>query len=118
VIPLSEEQQRAYKRFITARDKVGMVRTQGYSKRKWIRHADVVCTVDIAGYNHPFFEPNDDWQEYKEASMAWWTIEPEFRKAERMSAIRGDYGTSDNWDEGTPRIRDTYSIINEEEQQQ
>ena len=111
------EQAKAYERFIKARDKVGLVRTQGYSKRKWVRQADVVCTVDIAGMNHPLFEQNDDWLEYKEASLLWWAVEPEFRKAERMSAIRGDYGASDNWEEGTPRVRDTYSVINEEETQ-
>jgi hypothetical protein len=118
VIDLTDEQKKAYKRFITARDKVGVVRTQGYTKRKWIRQADVVCTVDIAGMNHPVFEQNDDWLEYKEASLAWWAIEPEFRKTQRMSAIRGDYGTSDNWEESTPRVKDTFSIINEEEQGQ
>ena len=117
MITLTKEQERAYRRFIMARDKVGLVRTAGYSKRKWIRQADVVCTVDITGMNHPLFEQNDDWLEYKEASLAWWAIEPEFRKTERMSAIRGDYGTSDNWEEGTPRVRDTYSVINEEETQ-
>jgi hypothetical protein len=117
VIQLTEEQQRAYKRFITARDKVGVVRTQGYTKRKWVRQADVVCSVDIAGLNHPLFEQNDDWLEYKAASLAWWAIEPEFRKKARMSAIRGDYGSSDNWEEGTPRMRDTFSVINEEDQQ-
>jgi hypothetical protein len=117
VIDLTDEQQKAYKRFITARNNVGLVRTQGYSKRKFIRQADVVCSVDITGLNHPLFEQNDDWLEYKEASLAWWAIEPEFRKTERMSAIRGDYGTSDNWEESAPRVRDTYSVINEEEQQ-
>jgi hypothetical protein len=117
VIHLTDEQKKAYKRFITARDKVGVVRTQGYTKRKFIRQADVVCTVDVIGLNHPLFEPNDDWLEYKEASLAWWAIEPEFRKTERMSAIRGDYGTSDNWEESAPRVRDTFSVINEEEQQ-
>ena len=117
MIHLTDEQKKAYKRFITARDKVGVVRTQGYTKRKFIRQADVVCTVDVIGLNHPLFEPNDDWLEYKEASLAWWAIEPEFRKTERMSAIRGDYGTSDNWEESAPRVRDTFSVINEEEQQ-
>ena len=115
MIELTEEQQRAYKRFITARDKVGIVRTQGYSKRKWVRQADVVCTVDITGMNHPLFEQNDDWLEYKEASLAWWAIEPEFRKTERMSAIRGDYGSSDSWDEGSISIRDTFVAIQGDE---
>lgn len=117
MIHLTDEQKKAYKRFITARNKVGVVRTQGYTKRKFIRQADVVCSVDVIGLNHPLFEPNDDWLEYKEASLAWWAIEPEFRKTERMSAIRGDYGTSDNWEESAPRVRDTFSVINEEEQQ-
>jgi hypothetical protein len=106
----TEEQAKAYQRFILARDKVGLVRTKGYAKRKWIRCADY-DTVDIAGMNHPMFALNEDWQEYKEASLAWWAIEPEFRKNERMSAIRGDYGASDSWNEESPRVRDTYSIL-------
>lgn len=111
----TDEQRRAYQRFITARNNVGIVRTAGYTKRPWVRTADVVQTVDVAGQNHPVFEQNDDWLEYKEASTAWWAIEPEFRRTERMSAIRGDYGVSDSWEEGTTRTRDTFSIINEEE---
>jgi hypothetical protein len=67
------------------------------------------------GLNHPLFERNDEWFEYLEASKEWWAIEPEFRKAERMSAIRGDYGASDSWNEEAPRVRDTYSILQEEE---
>ena len=110
----TEEQARAYERYIRARDKMGLVRTKGYGKRPWIRTAEY-DTVDVAGLNHPMFERNDDWFEYLEASSQWWAIEPEFRKTERMSAIRGDYGTADSWDESAPRIRDTYSIIQEEE---
>jgi hypothetical protein len=112
---LTDEQQKAYDRFIKARDRVGLVRTAGYMKRPWIRLADVTSTVDIAGMNHPVFEVNDDWIEYKEASLAWWAIEPEIRKAERMSAIRGDYGVSDSWEEGCARARDTFSIIQKED---
>lgn len=111
----TEEQLRAYQRFITARNKVGVVRVKGFTKNPWIRQADVTCTVDIAGINHPMFEQNDDWLEYKEASEAWWAVEPEFRKAERMSSIRGDYGHQDSWDEATPTTRDTFSVIKEEE---
>ena len=110
---LTQEQTRAYQRFIRARDKMGLVRTEGFAKRKWIRCADY-DTVDIEGLNHPLFELNEDWQEYKEASSQWWAAEPEFRKKERMSAIRGDYGTADSWNEEAPRVRDTYSIIQEE----
>ena len=108
------EQVKAYERFIKARDKVGIVRTQGYTKRPWVRQAVVTQTVDIAGLNHPLFEENDDFIEYLDASLLWWAIEPEFRKKERMSAIRGDYGSSDSWNDEAPRIRDTYSVINEE----
>jgi hypothetical protein len=32
-----------------------------------------------------------------------------------MSAIRGDYGASDSWNEEAPRLRDTYSITQEDE---
>lgn len=112
---MTEDQKQAYARFIRARDRAGVVRTKGYTKREWVRAADVVCTVDIAGMNHPLFEPNDVYLEYKEASEAWWKLEPEFRKAERMSAIRGDYGLADSWEENTPRTRDAYSIIQEED---
>jgi hypothetical protein len=115
MIEFTDEQKRAYQRYITARNNVGLVRTAGYTKRAWVRTADVVCTVDVVGMNHPLFEQNDDWLEYKEASIAWWKVEPEFRKTERMSAIRGDYGVSDSWEEGSIRTRDTFSIINEEE---
>ena len=110
----TEEQTRAYERYIKARDKMGLVRTKGYGKRPWIRTAGY-DTVDIAGMNHPMFARNDDWFEYLEASSQWWAIEPEFRKAERLSAIRGDYGTADSWNEEAPRVRDTYSVIQEEE---
>lgn len=114
MITFTQEQQNAYARFIAARNKMGLVRVKGYSKQKWIRAADY-DTVDVEGLNHPLFELNDDWQEYKEASLAWWALEPEFRKKERMSSIRGDYGTSDSWDEGGVRVRDTFSVIQEEE---
>lgn len=115
MMQFTDEQRRAYDRYITARNKVGLVRTAGYAKRPWIRTADVVCTVDVAGLNHPLFEVNEDWLEYKEASMAWYKIEPESRKTNRMSAIRGDYGVSDSWEEGSVRTRDTFSIIQEED---
>ena len=108
---LTDEQQKAYKRFITARDKVGMVRNQTFTKNKWVPHSAVLATVDVAGFNHPFYAPNHDWQEYLAASSAWWAIEPEFRKTERMSAIRGDYGASDSWDEGSPKVKDTLTLM-------
>lgn len=112
---LTEEQKKAYARYIRARNAVGLVRTSDFTKRPWVRFAQVQSTVDVAGLNHPLYESNEPWLEYLEASSAWWAIEPEFRKAERMSAIRGDYGASDNWDEAPTRGRDVYSIIQEEQ---
>jgi hypothetical protein len=64
--------------------------------------------------NHPLFELNEEWAEYKEASLAWWGVEPEFRKEERMSSIRGDYGIPDSWDEITTRVPDIFSVIKDE----
>jgi hypothetical protein len=96
---LSKEQQIAYNRFIKARNKVRLGTYGRGGLHPIIPHSEVTCTVDIAGFNHPFFERNDDWIEYLEASKAWWAIEPEFRKTERMSMIRGDYGVVDSWRE-------------------
>lgn len=91
MIELSKDQQKAYDRFIQARNKIRN------PKNKWIRASDYTCTVDIAGMNHPLFEVNEEYQEYKEAFSEWLKVEPEFRKAERMSMIRGDYDTQDSW---------------------
>ena len=96
-LPLTPEQQRAYDRYITARNKVGIVRIKG-SKRPWIPLKDYISTVDIAGMNHPLFELNEDWAEYNEAFMAWLAIEPEFRDQERLRMTRGDYGVQDSWE--------------------
>ena len=99
MISLTQEQQRAYDRYIRARDRVRIGQYGKRLKGDWIPLSDVIRTVDVAGLNHPLFEQNDDWIEYKEASAAWWAIEPEFRKTQRMSMIRGDYGDTDNWRE-------------------
>ena len=112
---LTEQQLRAYARFITARNKVGMVRVKGYSKTPWIPTREVIYCVDVTGLNHPLYVMNDDWLEYKEASLAWWAIEPMFRDQERMRATRGDYGAQDSWDDVTPSARDVYSITQGEE---
>lgn len=93
----TKEQTNAYLRFIKARNNVSLGQYRRYNKGAWQPTADVICTVDMAGMNHPMFMENDDWIEYKEASLAWWAIEPEFRKTERMSMIRGDYGDTDSW---------------------
>ena len=91
MIKLTDEQQRAYNRFILARNRIRN------PKAKWIRSSDYTCTVDIAGMNHPLFELNEEYQEYREAFSEWLRVEPEFRKDERMSMIRGDYETQDSW---------------------
>jgi hypothetical protein len=112
---MTKEQKIAYARFIKARDRVGLVPETRNNKIPWVRTADVQSTVDIAGMNHPLFEQNDEWLEYKAASLAWWAIEPESRKADRMSSIKGDYGQADNWEDRSPRIKDTFSTLEDDE---
>jgi hypothetical protein len=102
----TQEQTRAYQRFIIARNNVSLGQYRKYNKRPWQPTSDVVCSVDVIGLNHQLFEQNDEWLEYKEASLAWWAIEPEFRKTERMSMIRGDYGDSDSWREKQPNVKE------------
>ena len=102
----TQEQTRAYQRYITARNNVSLGQYRKYNRHPWQPTSDVVCTVDQAGMNHPLFEQNDGWLEYKEASLAWWAIEPEFRKTSRMSMIRGDYGTADSWREKQTQVKE------------
>jgi hypothetical protein len=83
MISLTAEQQKAYDRFIGARDRV--------RSGTWVRLAEVQSTVDLMGFNHQFYEENPEYQEYKEAFAAWLAVEPAFRHEERMRASRGDY---------------------------
>ena len=106
MITLTQEQQKAYDRFIRARDRVRIGRYGRGGKGDLVPQSDVVCTVDVGGLNHQLFVQNDEWLEYKEASLAWWAIEPEFRKTERMSMIRGDYGDSDSWREKKHSVKE------------
>ncbi len=76
MISLSMEQQRAYDRFIRARDRLR-------HSPKWIPRSDVLACVDVAGLNHPMFIQNDEYLEYKDAFTEWLKVEPEFRKGER-----------------------------------
>jgi hypothetical protein len=100
MIKLDHDQQKAYDRFIRARNKV-------YGRKsKWVRAADYTCTVDMANMNHPLFELNDEYQEYKDSFQAWLAVEPDFRKQERMRASRGDYGTMDSWDDKPSKIKE------------
>jgi len=113
MIDLSPEQQRAYDRYITARNKMGI--GCRVKPRKWIPSRDYLACVDIAGMNHPLFVVNDDWVEYKEAFLAWLAIEPRFRHEERLRMSRGDYGTQDSWDERERSVPDSFSKLKEEE---
>lgn len=97
MIKLTEEQQKAYDRFIRARNRVGIVRlSKAYP---YVPLKEVIQTVDIAGMNHPLFEMNEEWLEYKEAFAQWLAVEPPFREEERMRMTRGDYGIEDSWED-------------------
>ena len=114
MIELTAEQRRAYDRFIKARDKVRIGTYGRGGKDPFVPLSDVKSVVDIAGFNHPFYEQNDDWIEYKEASLSWWEIEPAFRHEERMRASRGDYGIEDSWEDEAPEVNDLYQFFKEE----
>jgi hypothetical protein len=109
MIELTQEQQKAYDRYIAIRNKVGIVRVKGMKRSEWIPLKDYLLTVDVTGLNHPLFMVNDDWMEYKEAFLAWMAIEPEFRHEERMRMSRGDYGLEDSWEERGKSIPDSYT---------
>jgi hypothetical protein len=106
MIELSAEQKRAYERFIKARNAVGLGHYWRAHAKKWVVCSDVEAVLEVTGQNHPVYVQNDLWQEYKEASLAWWAVEPQFRKEERMSMIRGDYGDADSWAEKKPRVKE------------
>lgn len=110
MISLTEEQQRAYDRFIRARNKVGIMRRSP----KWVRQADVTETVDLMGFNHPFFESNEDWLEYKAAFQEWLKVEPAFRHDERMRMSRGDYGSEDSWEDRGSQKVDSFNKLKEQ----
>jgi len=105
-LELTKEQQIAYDRFIKARDKV-------YKGGVWVRPSEFDGCVDVEGINHPLFLVNDVFIEYQNAFQAWLDIEPRFRKEQRMRASRGDYGTSDSWDDKINRTQDAFSKLKE-----
>jgi len=96
---MTEEQIKAYKRFIRARDAVKLVKTRENIRNKYVPHRDYLDSIHVTDLNHPLFIVNDLWMEYREASSAWWAIEPEYRHEERLRATRGDYVDSDNWED-------------------
>lgn len=110
MIELSDEQKRAYARFIRARDRVYNRRL----KHAWVPLSDYSACVDVVGMNHPLFVLNEPWIEYKEAFMAWLEVEPPFREQERMRMSRGDYGAQDSWDERGGKVPDVVHKIKED----
>lgn len=106
MIELSAEQRKAYDRYIRIRNRV--------NSAPYVPHSDVLATVDVEGLNHPLYEPNPLWEEYKEAFLAWLAVEPAFRQQERMRMSRGDYGAQDSWEDRASYINDSYSKFNEE----
>ena len=111
MLNLTPEQDRAYQRFIRARDTMCIVRTAKNAKLPYIPQRMYLDSVHEAGNLAPMFIPNLAWQEYLEASSEWWQVEPRFRGEERMRMSRGDYGTSDNWDESESKMRDIFSEL-------
>lgn len=114
MIELNQEQQRAYARFIKARDRVGLGSTKPNKNYSWVPLSDYSACVDVVGLNHPLFVQNDEWLEYKEAFAAWFAIEPAFRDRERMRMSRGDYGTQDSWEERGGKVPDIVHKIKED----
>ncbi len=106
MIDLTQEQQRAYDRYIRARNNVSLGQYRKYNKGEWQPTSDVLMTVDETNLNHPLFLENDNWLEYKAAQQAWWAVEPQFRKDERMSMIRGDFGSADSWREKKTQVKE------------
>lgn len=113
-LELTEVQLKAYRKFIRARDQIKLVKTNDNIRNPYIPHRDYLDSVQIIHLNHPLFVLNDDWLEYKEASLAWWAIEPAFRHEERMRASRGDYGAEDSWDDDATDVKDLYQYFKEE----
>ena len=110
-LELNDEQQKAYDRFIRARDRVKLVRTVKNIKNEWIPHRDYVESYRADGEHHPLFEPNPLWQESKDAFEAWLKVEPKFRDEERMRMSRGDYGKQDSWDDAPSGVKDVVTEI-------
>jgi len=114
MIELNEIQQRAYARFIKARDRVGLGAVKPNKNYSWVPMSDYSSCVDVAGMNHPLFVQNDEWLEYKEAFLNWLDVEPKFRHHECMRMSRGDYGTQDSWEERGNKVADIVHKIKEE----
>lgn len=107
LIELTKDQQIAYARFIKARNKV-------FYGDAWVRPSKFGECVYVEGMNHPLFPINDVYVDYLEAFQAWLDIEPKSRQENRMRASRGDFGTSDSWEERAGRVSDVANKMGSE----
>ena len=111
LLELTPTQQKAYNRFIYWRDFCRVVTTSKNAKNAYVIQNDVASVVDVAGYNHPFYEANEPWLEYQRAFQEWLAVEPEFRKTERLSMVRGDYGRQDSWKDRKSNVQDVVEYL-------
>ena len=109
MIEFTEEQQKAWRRYMAAWDNVGL----GNKRRKgaWIPQSDVLGSVKADGMHHPLFIPNEAWSEFKAASEHWKQVQPRHMHDERLRMTQGDYGTEDSWDTPAVNILDTYDQL-------
>jgi len=106
MVEYTEEQQKAWARYMAAWDNVGLGRKR--KKGAWIPQSDVLGSVKSDGMLTPLFVPNE---ECKEASEHWKQVQPRHMHDERLRMTRGDYGLEDSWDAPNVSILDTYDQI-------
>jgi len=109
MVEYTEEQQKAWARYMAAWDNVGLGRKR--KKGAWIPQSDVLGSVKSDGMLTPLFVPNEAWSEFKEASEHWKQVQPRHMHDERLRMTRGDYGLEDSWDAPNVSILDTYDQI-------
>ena len=108
---LTDEQMRAYSKFVRAAEKVKLIKTKRNFTWPYVPQRDYLDCLRPDGTHHPVFVENEAWSEYKLASEEWWRLEPEWRKDERLRASRGDYGDEDSWDDEVTDVKDTYQML-------
>lgn len=106
MVKFNEEQQAAWKRYMTAWDRVGLGNKR--TKAAWVPQSDVLGSVKADGMPYPLFIPNEAWIEFKEASEHWKQVQPRHMHDERLRMTRGDYGLEDSWETPATNILDTY----------
>ena len=104
-VVMTDEQLKAWERYIKMFKRVGFNKIH---KEGHVPKSEVLRTVDVEGMNHPMFEPNLIWLDYLEAVTEWHKVEP---IRPRMSAITGDYGDCDDWEDEPQKIKDSYAKL-------